>query len=68
MTAATITQTSAGSAARKLRISMQVSQQELASMAGVPEEAVELFERDLPVTLDSRRRIHRALWAKKVGK
>ncbi len=54
-----------GSQARKLRISLHISQQKLAEIAGVSREAVDLFEHNLPLPLDFKRRIIRQLWAKK---
>lgn len=54
---------SAGQKARRLRIANLLTQQELAEVAGVPLEHVDLLERNLPVPLDSRRRIHKELWA-----
>lgn len=54
-----------GFKARKLRIAQHISQQELADMAGVSLEAVDLFEHNLPLPLDNKRRILRELWAKK---
>ena len=56
-----------GFKSRKLRISLHISQQELADMAGVSLEAVGLFETNLPLALDYKRRILRELWAKKAG-
>jgi hypothetical protein len=57
-----------GSDARRLRISLRISRRELADAAGVSEQVVNLFEHNLPVTLDSKRRILKELWAKKIGK
>jgi len=57
-----------GSDARKLRISLHISRRELADAAGVSEQAVNLFEHNLPVALDSKRRVLKELWAKKTGK
>ncbi|OGO21612.1 MAG: hypothetical protein A2144_04165 [Chloroflexi bacterium RBG_16_50_9] len=54
-----------GFKARKLRISLGLSRQELAEMAGVPRERVDAFEYNLPVPLDVKRRILRELWAEK---
>ncbi|MGD1119869.1 MAG: helix-turn-helix transcriptional regulator [Dehalococcoidales bacterium] len=54
-----------GFKARKLRIAQHMSQQKLADMAGVTKEAVDLFEHNLPLPLDCRRRILRELWAQK---
>jgi transcriptional regulator with XRE-family HTH domain len=57
-----------GQQARRLRIASLLSQQRLAYLAGVPRAHVDLFERSLPVPLDSRRRILKELWAKKTEK
>jgi DNA-binding XRE family transcriptional regulator len=57
-----------GFKAKRLRISQRLTQGELASMAGVSQEDVELFEHNQPVPLDSRRKILKELWAKKAGK
>ena len=54
-----------GSQARKLRITQHLTQQKLAEMAGVTKEAVDLFEHNLPLPLDNKRRILRELWANK---
>jgi DNA-binding XRE family transcriptional regulator len=61
-----VRETSMGFKARKIRISKLLIQQELADMAGVSREEVDLFERNLPVPLDARRRILKELWAMKV--
>jgi DNA-binding XRE family transcriptional regulator len=63
-----IQEASPGMKARRLRISKLLTQRELANIAGVSREEVDLFEHDLPVTLDARRRILKELWAKKAGK
>ena len=60
-------ETSMGFKARKLRVTKLLTQQELADMAGVSLEEVDLFERSLPVQLDARRRILKELWARKAG-
>jgi len=57
-----------GSMARRLRISSHLSQRELADLAKVPREHVDLFEHNLPLPLDSKRRILKELWAIKVKK
>jgi transcriptional regulator with XRE-family HTH domain len=54
-----------GFKARKLRIAQHLSRAELADLAGVSSESVDLFEHNLPMALDIRRRILQALWAKK---
>jgi transcriptional regulator with XRE-family HTH domain len=56
---------SPGVNAKRMRISKLLTQQELADMAGVSLEEVDLFEQNLPVPLDARRRILKELWAKK---
>ncbi|MCK4863419.1 MAG: helix-turn-helix transcriptional regulator [Dehalococcoidales bacterium] len=57
-----------GATARRLRISSHLSQRELADLAGIPYEQVSLFEHNLPLPLDSRRRILKELWARKIKK
>ena len=50
-----------------LRLSQKLTQQELANLADVSQREVYLFERNLPVNLDIRRRLLKVLWAKKVS-
>jgi hypothetical protein len=57
-----------GEKARRQRVACLLTRRQLADLAGVPIEHVNLFERDLPVPLDSRRRIWRELWAQRDGK
>ena len=59
---------SAGSQVRRLRLSSLLTQQELAEVAGVSQEEVNLFEQGLPVPLDSKRKILKELWAIKAKK
>jgi transcriptional regulator with XRE-family HTH domain len=59
---------SIGVKVKRLRISFLLTRQELADLAGVPEEHVEWLEHNLPVPLDSKRRITRELWAIKARK
>jgi transcriptional regulator with XRE-family HTH domain len=61
-------ETKIGSEARRLRLSLHITRQELAAMAGVTEDTVNLFEHNLPVALDFRRRILKELWAEKMKK
>ena len=56
-----------GFKARKLRVSLHLTQQKLAEMAGVSLGEVELFEHNLPLALDARRRILKGLWAIKAN-
>jgi DNA-binding transcriptional regulator YiaG len=60
-------ETSWGHQAHKLRLAEHVSRQRLAHLAGVTVADVALFERSLPVPMDYKRRILRALWAIKKG-
>jgi len=59
---------SVGFKARRLRLSHLLTQRELADMAGVSPEEVNLFERNLPIPLDAKRRILKELWARKAKK
>ncbi len=52
-----------GDEARRLRIACFLTQQNLAELAGVPRDHVDLLEHNYPVPLDSKRRIMRELWA-----
>ena len=61
-------QSSIGFKARKLRISQLLTQRALADMAGVSQEEVDLFEHNLPLPLDAKRRILKELWARKAKK
>ena len=61
-------ETSLGSKARKLRHALLLSQHNLAELASVPIAEVDLFEQNLPVRLDTKRKLLRELWARKVGK
>jgi len=61
-------QSSSGFKARRLRISQRLTQRALADMAGVSPEEVDLFEHNLPIPLDAKRRILKELWAGKAKK
>jgi transcriptional regulator with XRE-family HTH domain len=68
-TAQTYTQEpSLGTKVKRLRLSSLLTQKELADLAGVSQEEVNLFERGLPIKLDSKRKILKELWAKKAKK
>jgi len=58
---------SIGFKAWKLRRARLITQQELADMVGVSLEEVDLFENNLPVTLDTRRRLLKELLSLKSG-
>jgi len=57
-----------GSRVKRIRTACMITQQELADLAGVSREQVDLFERNLPLPLDHKRRILRELWAIKIKK
>lgn len=57
-----------GTRVKRLRIASLLTQQEVADLAGVSREQVNLFERNLPLPLDCKRRILRELWAIKFKK
>jgi DNA-binding XRE family transcriptional regulator len=50
---------------RKLRIFLRINKQELADAAGVSLNSLDLFEHNLPIPLDEKRRILKELWARK---
>jgi DNA-binding transcriptional regulator YiaG len=53
---------------KRLRLSSLLSRRELANLAGIPLEQVGLFEQNLPLPLDSKRKILKILWARKSKK
>jgi len=61
-------ESSIGFKLRRLRLSSLLTKRQLADMAGVSPEEVALFERNLPVPLDARRRILKELLAIKTRK
>lgn len=64
MPSVTFTRESAlGPWSRSVRMALQLTQQELANMAGVSLEEIDLFEHNLPVRLDARRKLLKELWA-----
>ncbi len=54
---------SIGPWSRNMRLSLHLTQQDLADIAGVSPGDVDLFEHGLPLRLDARRRLLRELWA-----
>jgi transcriptional regulator with XRE-family HTH domain len=69
MVTATLVQTETlGTRTRKLRLALRITQQELSIRSGVSRETISLFEHNLPVILDSRRRILKELWAIKASR
>ena len=59
---------SLGAKAKRLRLDLLLTQYELAAAADVPLEEVDLFEHNLPVRLDTKRKLLRELLARKTGK
>ncbi len=55
---------SVGSQVRKMRVRLGLTQQELACAVDASEKDIGLLERDVPVTLDFRRRVFKTLWGK----
>ena len=56
---------SPGSKVRRLRVAQLLTQEELANMAGVSVEEVDLYECNIPVRLDVKRRLLGVLLAGK---
>ena len=61
-------ETSLGTKAKRLRLNLMLTQHNLAAMAHVSPTEISLFEHNLPVCVDTKRKLLRELWAKKVGK
>ena len=69
MTATTCTDRGTlGSMAMRVRIALRLTQRELGDMAGVSKQDVYLFEHNLPVYLDARRKILKQLWSAKAAR
>ena len=52
-----------GDWAKSVRLALQLTQQELADIAGISREDVDSFEQNLPINVDSRRKLVKELWA-----
>ena len=63
-----VTHNTLGGSARKVRLSLGLSQQKLADMTGVSRESVNRYENSLPVCLDIRRKILKELFAIKIAR
>jgi transcriptional regulator with XRE-family HTH domain len=59
---------SIGKRAKKLRVSLELTQQELADKCGISQEEVDLFENDLPTLLETRNKLLAQLWATRSGR
>ena len=55
---------SLGFKTKRLRVSLRLTQHELATLAGVLPEEVDLLEENLPVTLATKLKILRVIWAR----
>ena len=53
--------------ARSVRVALNLSQEELADRCGISQEEVDLFEHQLPVRLDAKRKLQKELWAARTG-
>ena len=51
--------------ARSLRLSLQLTQQELADSSGISKEDIDLFENSLPIPLDIKNRLLKRLYSVK---
>ncbi len=56
---------SLGYKTKRLRVSLRLTQHELATLAGVLPEEIDLLEENLPVTLATKLKILRVIWARK---
>ncbi len=56
---------SLGSKVRRLRVSQLLTQEELANMAGVSLEELDLLEQNMPVQLGVRCKVLKELWAER---
>jgi transcriptional regulator with XRE-family HTH domain len=58
-------ESSIGAWARSVRKALNLTQQEQADITGVSKEDVDSFENNLPIKLDSRRKLVKELWVVK---
>lgn len=56
---------SLGFKTKRLRVSLRLTQHELATLAGVLPEEVDLLEENMPVTMETKLKILRVIWARK---
>jgi transcriptional regulator with XRE-family HTH domain len=59
---------SLGLEVQRIRLTLPLTQHELAMIAGVSLEEVDLFEHNLPVQVDVKLKILRELWTRQVSK
>ncbi len=60
-------ESSLGFRTTRLRVSLRLTQHELATLAGVQPEEVDLLEENMPVRLETKLKILRVIWARKAG-
>lgn len=60
-------ESSLGLKTRQLRVSLRLTQHDLAILAGVLQEEVDLLEENMPVKLGTKLKILRLIWARKAG-
>ena len=58
-------ESSIGTMARSLRMSLQLTQQELADIVGVSKEDIDLLEHSHPITLQAKNRLLKRLYTAK---
>ncbi len=58
-------ESSLGFKTKRLRVSLRLTQQDLAYLAGVLAEDVDLLEENMPVKLGTKLKILRVIWARK---
>ncbi len=56
---------SLGFKTKRLRVSLRLTQHDLAALAGVLAEEVDLLEENMPVKMETKLKILRGIWARK---
>ena len=59
---------STGFKATSARLSLKLTQKELADIAGISKDEVDFFEHNLPIALNIKRKLLKTLWARRVYK
>ena len=65
MVTSTSQEKSLGSMTKKIRLFLKLTRQEIADLTGVSIHEIELFEQNLPVPLDVKRKLLKELFARK---
>ncbi len=58
-------ESSLGFKTRRRRVSLRLTQHDLAALAGVLAEEVDLLEENMPVKMETKLKILRVIWARK---